>query len=217
VVFKFGGEKMKKLAICIGVFSILSLSLQAMAGMTINNIEYVRHGASEALAATFTTPDGGRTTNNYSGVVEIIVSGSGESGRTQLNDAFWVYTETDHSPITPGHYPDVYQLTIGKTNLVALNSSQDAQHFIVYDADAALAVTPTYVPTYRSDHTYDIVINTSLLGTYASQIHFGVNDGNYSDNSGFYNIQIFQLQPTPEPATLALLGLGGLLLSRRKK
>ena len=61
--------------------------------------------------------------------------------------------------------------------------------FVAY----TIEVTPVYVPAYRPDHTYSIVVD---LGTdVPSQVHFGVSDGIFSDNSGAYTITIYQLEP----------------------
>lgn len=41
---------------------------------------------------------------------------------------------------------------------------------------------------------------------------FGVNDGDFSDNSGQFNIDVFQVEaataPVPEPTSLTLFGAG---------
>ncbi|MGA2322793.1 MAG: PEP-CTERM sorting domain-containing protein [Sedimentisphaerales bacterium] len=61
--------------------------------------------------------------------------------------------------------------------------------------------------TYSPLHTYMI---DSFVGT-GQAISFRIQDIDASDNSGYLNVSI-----TPEPATLFLLTLGGLLLRRKK-
>jgi hypothetical protein len=187
---------------------VASLSVAARAHATsfvIGGVEYSPSGASETVSATFTTPDGGVSTNSYHGLVEIIVAGSGESLGADLNDAFWVYS--------PGLGADgsYYQVTVDNAPLVAFNPVQDVVNFIVYDVDADTEiVSQPYRPAYRpNDHTYSLIIDTSLFGVVGSDpLHFGVSDGNFGDNDGGYRVTVRQLEATavPEPATLTLLG-----------
>lgn len=182
--------------------------------LLISGSNYVASGPQESMTAVFTTPDGGVSTNSYSGLVELVVSGTGQSYFTHLNDAFHVYSPGPAPAIDAGYY----QLTFGKTTLVAQNISQAAANYIVYDVDAGLDVTAPYLPQYRSDHTYNFVLD---IGTLASNLHFGVSDGGFFDNSGAYNITVKQLAQSsvPEPGILALFGLGvaGIYHQRRKR
>lgn len=193
---------------------------QLLAGPTIGGIEYYESGLPEAVTAVFTTAEGGSSTGTYSGLVRLTVSGTGESNATRLNDAFWVFTDIEHNPITPSHgniYGNYYQLAVKTQTLLPYEPAYEARHFIVYDLDAGTEVTPTYVPTYRSDHVYSFVIDlgTSVL----SNLHFGVSNGIFSDNTGAYNIEVAQLSVIPAPGAILLgnIGVGLVGWMRRRR
>ena len=133
------------------------------------------------------------------------MAGSGESLGADVNDAFWVYS--------PGLGADgfYYQVTVDNAPLVPFNPVQDVMNFIVYDVDADTEiVSQPYRPAYRpNDHTYSLIIDTSMFGVVGSDLlHFGVSDGNFGDNDGGYRVTVRQLEAAavPEPATLTLLG-----------
>lgn len=154
--------------------------------------------AVEILAVDFTRPDGGVSTRQYSGILTIEVSGFGQSKGPLYGDAFYIFPQ----PLR-GHDPDYYQLTFDTNPLVAFNPTRNAKNFILGG-----------LPDFRENNVYRFRIDTGV--TTPSFLHFGVGDGNYEDNSGFYSVAI----GIPEPANWAMmLGgfgvLGGALRRRR--
>ena len=156
-------------------------------GSTIILDEFSRVGPSESLTSPFVSPSTA-TANSYSGYVEVLVSGTGNSLYGSINDAF--YGVPSGSPYD-GQY---YQLNVGWSSfpLVALSGeTHNINNFIVF-AQGVGAVSPGYTPAYNASHTYHFVVNTGLLG--AEQLQFGVSDGIFGDNGGAYNISVWQLE-----------------------
>ncbi len=213
---------MRKCRIALASFFLSTAAAgTAMANLTIGGNPYGTVGTTESLTATFTQADGGVTTGSYFGLVQITVSGIGESLGTRLNDAFYVYTDAAHTPTAPFNDASYYQLAFDTSALIGTiavptNPALDARAHIVFDIDDGTEVTPTYVPTYRADHTYSFVIDTGTLA--ATNLHFGVSNGNFGDNFGAYDIEITQLETVPVPAAalLAMVGLGSVAVIRRR-
>lgn len=156
--------------------------------------------SAEIVSATFLQADGGVTVGTYSGTVHITISGTGQSAGTAFNDAFYVY-----SPGAPLHFSDYYQLTFGTSTLLPFTPSQDAYLAIIGG-----------VPAYNASHTYSFDLNTGAA--VPTKLHFGVSDGNFTDNSGSYSISV--TSAVPEPSTWAMMILGfagvGYMAYRRK-
>ena len=159
----------------------------------VGGSSYIVCKPSETVVATFTSTAGNVTTNKYSGLVLIKVSGTGQSAGGFINDAFYF-----NIPDNPTHEPNFFQLvtTIGESVFEAPVNINTTYRHIVYDIDAKTAVTPPYVPPYRTDNTYTFIINMNTLAPAPAEpsiLRFGVNDGVVIDNSGAYTIQITQL------------------------
>jgi len=215
-------------ATCLLSMTLMIFGNGSAHALLISGSNYVASGPQELMTADFTTPDGGVSANSYSGLVELVVSGTGQSYSENFNDAFYVYY-INGGPIPSTDFPGRFQLTFSTTTLLAVDQAQIPQisnisqvpqaaaNYIVYDVDAGLDVSAPYLPLSRNDHTYNFVLD---VGTLASQLHFGVSDDIFTDNSGAYSITLKQLARSsiPEPGTLALLGLGlaGIYYQRRK-
>ena len=162
-----------------------------------------REVRAETLMATFTQPDGGVTVNTYDELVQIHVTGVGQSYANVYNDAFYLFTN-QFSTIQHGWDGGFYQLTFGTGPLGLFDVGNNAENRLVGP-----------LPDYNSDHDYTFILNTGLSSP--GHLHFGVSDGGFSDNTGAYTITVTQLDRNgnpitfphaPEPGSLALLGLG---------
>jgi hypothetical protein len=209
----------------------LALSTSALAvPINIGGTDYVRLGNFELdIVAPFGPAPAAVSTSTlltYHGFVEVQVGGVGETFFDWDNDAFYIF-----APIGPYNDPWYYQLALDTAPITGQPGTptplqQLARTTIVYDIAADVQVTPVYVPAYEPNHVYRFVIDTTLTDGYlgvASLLHFGVANGIYSDNTGNYRINVWQLEPAvpdpsvPEPSSLALLGLGLLLAFRRRR
>ncbi len=147
---------------------------------------------AETVVAPFTTPDGAVTSGLYDNIVQITVSGVGQSLGSDFNDAFYLYADGAGNPIGPTNDPNYYQLTFGTTTLVAFDPAQNAKNFLVGS-----------LPAYNSTHIYTFDLNTGV--TTPARLHFGVGDGDFADNSGMYTVTVTQI---PEATTWALMMIG---------
>lgn len=181
-------------------FDVKMVALAAAVGCGLN----VSPAAAEIVSASFLQPDGGITTGYYEGVVHVTVSGIGQSSGTSFNDAFYIFGAGQ-----PVHNPFYFQLTFGTASLVKFDPNQNATNFMLAG-----------LPAYNASHVYTFDLDTRALAP--SQLHFGVGDGNFADNSGAFEISIStpSVPAVPEPATWAMMLLGfaglGFMGYRRK-
>jgi streptogramin lyase len=151
------------------------------ATFAINGATYVASGAQETLTATFTQPDGGVTRSAYKGYVLLRVTGVGQAYGPVYNDAFYLYTGPFNPPRN-GHDGGYYQLAFGTSPLTAFSLGSNARNFLV----GAL-------PPYSPAHEYPFIVDTRLVNP--GQLHSGVSDGGYNDNTGAHTITVTQLVP----------------------
>lgn len=192
----------------VAVLALSSIAASAPASTVILD-NYTRTGTTDSIVAPFVSPSTA-TTNTYSGFVEVLVSGTGWSLFNLLNDAF-------HG--VPGgapYDPQYYQLNIGWSTAPVVPFSGEARNINNFMAfvEGIGAVGAGYTPAYDASHTYHFVVNTGLVT--ASQLQFGVSDGNFGDNGGQYNISVWQLREgaanVPEsPAPYGVIGLAVVL------
>jgi hypothetical protein len=144
---------------------------------------YTRTGAGESLVAPFTSPSTS-TTKSYSGLVEVIVSGTGYSYGMTVNDAF--FGVKTGKPLDPQYY----QLNLG-WNAAPLKpysgESRNIANFIKFVDGMGKAA----VPTYNSNNRYHFVIEVPKD---AGRLSFGVSDGGFDENGGQYNIKVYPIK-----------------------
>jgi hypothetical protein len=150
---------------------------------TINGVTYGTSYPREALTATFTRPDGGVTVNSYKGYILLRVTDIGQAYGSIYNDAFYLYTGPFNTPRN-GHDGGYYQLAFGTSRLTAFGLANNAKNLLA----GAL-------PAYSPAHDYTFILDTKLSSR--GQLHFGVSDGGYSDNTGAYTIRVTQLVTPP--------------------
>jgi len=195
----------------------LAIALPAQAATMISDA-FTRVSPQEDVTALFTAPSGTSTTGSYTGFVEVLISGTGNSNGNAVNDAF--YYNGGGVDVTGFGY---YRLGIGTSvePLAAFNPSRFAGRMITF-IDGVGPVASPAAPAYNPSHEYNFVIDLGALDT---QLSFGVLDGNFADNAGQYNVSVWQLVPgvgaVPEPATWAMMiigmGAAGTMMRRRKK
>jgi PEP-CTERM motif len=164
---------------------------------------YTRTSGPENVVAPFTLPAGTSTTRNYTGAVEVFVTGSGFSLGSLTNNAFGPFGTgfyslglgTSLEPLSGGR-PD---LTIGR--------------FINF-IDGVGAVPFGTTPAYNPANDYRFVVD---LGSLSTPLSFGVLDGFYSDNGGSFNVTLWSLRAganngVPEPATWLMMLFGFALI-----
>jgi hypothetical protein len=170
-------------------------SLGAIVGLAL--LATTAGASAEVVYAPFIEPTGVTTVGAYEGVVSVTVSGVGQALGNAFSDAFYL--------LPAGGFPPAHTAT---WNLGFGTPLQDAANFIVGG-----------LPAFNPTNIYSFNLNTGA--SVPTQLHFGLIDGTYTDNSGAYTIVVTQLAPAvPEPSTWAMMILGfagiGLMAYRRK-
>ncbi len=108
------------------------------------------------------------TENTYSGLVTIIVQGTGQAGGTAWSDAFYVFTDGEGNNIQPQHPTDFYNFTLW-----------------INGEPADTLVKP--IPPFNADHVYQFTIRAP-----GGRLRFAVGDVYVVDNSGYFTVQILK-------------------------
>ncbi len=207
-----------RLALAVATTALsLTAATQASAAGTAISDNYTRTSGGETIVAPFTAANGIASISTFSNFVEILVSGTGFSAGSNVNDAFYGPNASINDPY--------YQLGIGTntgTQFAPFQPGLAAVNRIVF-IEGMGAVANGTRPNYNGSNTYRFVINA---GASATPLTFGVLDGNYTDNGGQYRITAYQLVAgvvsgaVPEPATWAMMltgfGLVGAGMRRRR-
>ena len=202
------------LKILTGAFLIAAATLPATAATTIAGA-YTRVSTAETITAAFTAPAGTSSVRQYTGSVEVLVSGTGFSLGSAINDAFYFAP----SGTDTGAY---YKLAIGTSAqpLAPFDTTRNASRLINF-IDGVGAVSFGTAPAYSPTNSYRFVAD---IGGLSSLLSFGVLDGNFGDNGGQYNVTLWQLAPgvsaVPESSTWLMMivgfGAAGAVMRRRK-
>lgn len=178
--------------------------LSAVGGVSLALASSMSVASTETVTAFFATPSV-TTTNSYSGLVNVTVSGIGQSAGTAYNDAFYLFADGSFNPLPVAHDPNWYHLDLSIGGVPLTGGTQSAYNILSF-------ITPAGLPAYNPNHVYSFTINVTTPG----QLSFGVSDGLFSDNSGAYEITVSQ---TPIPQAFWLFGsaLAGLAAARQRK
>ena len=177
----------------------MRLKLAAMS--MVASVALTAAARAEVIVVPFTDPSPTVTTSSYSGEVTVNVGGVGQSAGTELNDAFYTYTDANGAPATPDDR-GFYDLGFGTGG-----SAKSIDNY----------VSPT--PAYDPNHVYTFELDTGL--SKPAPLDFQLIDNGYLDNSGSFTVSVSQVSAALEPSTWALLfgGLSivGLMLRRTRK
>lgn len=194
------------------LFALVSLIPVAPAHAQAVLANFSRTSAGETVIAPHTSSSGTATLGSYSGLTEILVSGTGNAFGATVSDAFYYL---DGNAV--GQY---YGLNLGYPGRpFAGGINNNIQNWMTF-IEGSGNVSAGAIPAYRADHTYHFVLD--LPNQTAGPLFFGVSDGAYNDNGGQYTVQVYSVvrgASAPEPSAFALLALPtlGIALNRRTR
>ncbi len=203
--------------------ALLMVGAPAQASTLIGQ-NFNRASNGETVRATFTNPIGATTTRRYSGLIEIIVSGRGFITFPHAQaDAFYGLYGSNSSPQSGGNY---YTLSLGSPSqpLGASRPDQTVLRGITFINTIGQVPSGTR-PDYEPSSRYNFVVDLALFNIQQNEmLQFGITEGFYGDNDGYYDVTVYQLgnavPGVPEPATWAVMIIGfgviGSALRRRK-
>lgn len=161
---------------------------------------FVRTSTPELLYADAAGP-GATTSREYTGLIEVRVSGLWTNNPTQSYDGCF--------QVTPVLGPHRYSLTLGFSGCSWILEC-GGEHFCLWVTflEGVGFVQPclqipegSHVPKFNPEHEYGLVLD---LGSSPVRPTFGTGDGGTFDNSGGFDIEIYQLEFGPtstQPAT----------------
>jgi hypothetical protein len=216
----------------IGVFFIVLLATPKFAFASPFIIDnFVRTGQTATLVAPFTTFGGVTAPGQWSGLIEVIVSGSGVNVPANYfhEDAFYPFDPaTNVLAQGPGILPPnalhisftgcSVSFECGALRISNFFTFVEGVGFVTVPPEIALPDSLSQITIqallelipYSPDHLYHFVID---IGSTPQFLTLGHGDGGVWDNSGEYDIQLFSVAPVavasvPEPSSFLLLFLG---------
>lgn len=182
----------------------IKLLLRSMCSFCLALTAFSTQASTETVTSYFANPSVS-TVNSYNGLVNVTVSGVGQSLATLYNDAFYVFADGNNVPFSPARYSDWYHLDMRVGGVALTGGTSSAYDIVQY-------ITPSGLPAYNPSHVYSFTVNVTTPGTLA----FGVSDGGFYDNTGFYEITVSQV-PVPAAIWLFAPALAGLSAMTRRK
>ncbi len=122
----------------------------------------------ETVIVPFDKRDATPTENDYSGLVRLVISGTGQAAGDDLSDAFYLFTQNGNQLDEP--LTEHFDLEI------------DGQRAIIR---LGLQDNP---PPYNDDHVYVVTYD---VGEQPRPIRFRISDETVDDNSGEFNIDVY--------------------------
>lgn len=121
---------------------------------------------SDTLTVDFANPYGTQTTNSYTGMVTVTVSGAGGVGPKGWSDAFYQYVDFNNgNPINPPEHSTCYVMYINGAPTDGLVST----------------------PAYNTNHLYQFTMNAP-----GGRLNFSICDHQYGDNHGSLTVKVTQ-------------------------
>ncbi len=126
----------------------------------------------ETLTVPFNRETPLRTQFRYRGAVRLVIEGTGQTAGSAYNDAFYVYTGADGTPLETPQLAASGLMINGKAALAALDLEDEP------------------LP-YNADHFYTAVYD---VGFELHTITFQINDATPADNTGTYAITVIDIE-----------------------
>jgi hypothetical protein len=165
--------------------------------------DFIRSGQHESLIQSWSVFGGVTTSQRWSGLVEVIVSGFGVNVPATgiLEDAF--YPIDPAAPDVPFNVPGALPPSGLHLSFTGCSAAQECgapriENFLVYvDGVGFVDPPPTTIEAflkvinYSPEHVYHIVID---IGATPQFLTLGHGDGGVFDNSGHFAIQLFSVR-----------------------